>query len=429
MKLPNSPCTPISTFARLLAIGLATLLFLVSLFLSPPLLTRPLTAADWLQFRGSANGVATEGNPPTSWNVEEGTNIAWKSELPGRGPSSPIVVGGRVFVTASDGANQERIMVLCFDAGTGSRLWQRQFWATGRTASHPDSANAAPTPASDGQRVFAFFSSNDLICLSLDGDLLWYRGLAHDYPKAGNDVGMASSPVVLDETVIVQIENQGDSFAAGIDVATGETRWQIPREQVANWTSPAAWSSADGSRSAVLLQSPGGLTAHHPRTGEELWRHETPCDAIPSPVLDDRRVVFVAADRLTTLHFDDNGKPQPVWDAARLRPGAASPVVAGDRVFVINRVGVLACADMETGETLWQLRLQGEFWGTPILLGDRLYVVNKEGEGVVVRWNDQEGEMLGVSPLGERVQASPALSGDAIYVRSDNSLWKIAVHP
>jgi len=389
-------------------------------------LVASLSAADWNQFRGPALGVAREGTPPTTWSEADQKNIAWKAEVPGKGPSSPIVIGDRVVVTASDGANQERIMVLCYDAGTGSLLWQRQFWATGRTGSHPDSANAAPTPASDGERIFAFFSSNDLVCLSLDGDLLWYRGLAFDHPKAGNDVGMASSPTVVQNTVVVQIENQGDSFAAGLDTATGETRWQIPREPVANWTSPAAWSSADRNQAVVLLQSPSGLTAHDPLTGEEKWRHDTACDAIPSPSIDEHQVVFVASDRLASLTFDKQGKPQPAWDSARLRPGAASPVVAGNRLYVINRVGVLACADVATGESLWQLRLQGEFWGTPILTGDLLFLVNKEGEGVVVRVKDTEGELLGVSPLGERVQASPALADNALYIRSEKSLWKIA---
>jgi outer membrane protein assembly factor BamB len=383
-------------------------------------------AADWTQFRGPSFGLAPAAELPTSWNEPANKNIAWKADLPGRGPSSPIVVGDRVVVTASEGANQERLLVLCFDERTGNLLWQRQFWATGRTATHPDSANAAPTPASDGERIFAFFSSNDLICLSLDGDLVWYRGLAFDHPKAGNDIGMASSPVVIQDTVIVQVENQGDSFAAGLDAATGETRWQVAREPVANWTSPAAWSSADGERTLVLLQSPSGLTAHDPLTGEQLWSHETSCDAIPSPTLDDRRVVFVASDRLTVLNIDQQGKLQPLWDAARLRPGAASPVVSGERLYVINRVGVLTCADASSGQSLWQLRLQGEFWGTPILAGDRLYVVNKDGEGIVVRVGDDEGEVLGINPMGERVQASPALANGALYIRSDKSLWKIA---
>ena len=173
-------------------------------------------AADWPQFRGAeSNSVTSAAQPPAEWSDADGKNVAWKVDLPGRGPASPIVVDSKVIVTASSGVNQDRLHVLCFDAADGSKLWERQFWATGRTLTHPSSANAAPTPASDGELIFAFFSSNDLACLDLDGNLKWFRGLAHDYPAAGNDVGMSSSPVVAGDSVIVQVECQGDSFRHG----------------------------------------------------------------------------------------------------------------------------------------------------------------------------------------------------------------------
>ncbi len=386
-----------------------------------------LVAADWPQFRGAWTGVAPDANPPIQWSEPDSRQIAWKVPVPGRGPSSPIVVGDRVFVTSSEGSSQERMLVLCFDAKTGQQRWRRTFWATGRTASHPDSSNAAPTPASDGERVFAFFSSNDLIALSLDGELLWYRGLAFDYPKAGNDVGMASSPVVVEGTVIVQVENQGDSFAAGIDARTGETRWRIEREPIANWTSPAVWARSDGT-ATVLLQSARGLTAHDPSTGQLRWQYSVSCDLIPSPTLREDRALFVAADRLMMLKLaasDNEPAPTPMWDAARLRPGAASPVLAGERVYTVNRVGVLACARADTGSVVWQLRLPGEFWATPVVAGERMYLVSRAGDVVVVRLGADEGEILATNPLGETILASPAIAGDALYVRGSNSLWKI----
>ena len=219
-------------------------------------------AADWPQFRGPDGDSVTEGTaPPVEWSDADGQNIAWRVSLPGRGPSSPIVVGSRVLVTASSGVKQDRLHVLCFDAANGEQLWQRQFWATGRTLTHPSSANAAPTPASDGKLVFAFYSSNDLACLDLDGNLKWFRGLAHDYPAAGNDVGMSSSPVVAGDVVVAQVECQGDSFATGIDKNTGETRWRavLPRE--ASWASPVVIPGDDPKDSIVLLQSPSRLEA------------------------------------------------------------------------------------------------------------------------------------------------------------------------
>ena len=147
-----------------------------------------LTGADWRQFRGShSDSVSPNDQIPLEWNDNQ--NIAWRIDLPGRGPSSPIVVGDRVFVTCSSGRNQTRLHVLSFSAETGQKIWERQFWATGRTMMHPSTANAAPTPASDGKQVFAFYSSNDLVCLDLDGNLRWFRGLAYDYPKLATTWG------------------------------------------------------------------------------------------------------------------------------------------------------------------------------------------------------------------------------------------------
>ncbi len=380
---------------------------------------------DWSQFRGPAGtGVAESfGDLPTEWNADK--NIAWKAELPGRGPASPIVVGDRVFVTCSGGAKQERLYVLAFDADSGRQLWRREFWATGRTLCHPTSGNAAPTPASDGQYVYAFYSSNDLICLDLDGNLIWYRGLASDYPKAGNDIGMASSPVVVDGTVVVLVENQGDSFAAGIDTTTGQNRWRIPRPANASWTSPSVLRPSEGTP-VVLLQNASGVTAHDVRTGDELWRYEGSCDGISSPTSVGKRV-YLPGDGMTVIDVPDAGdEPEVVWNSNQLSTGASSVVVHENRVYTLNSAGVLNCGDAADGKVHWKLRLGiKRAWATPALAGDLIYCVDNEGETAVVRCGDEKGEIVSKNALGEPIQASPAIAGDAIYLRSDSHLWKI----
>src|SRR4029079_9015788 len=135
----------------------------------------------------------------------------------------------------------------------GRRRWERQFWATGRTTCHEKISVAAPTPVSDGTHVFALFSSNDLVCLDLDGQLLWLRGLMRDYPNASNNLGLSSSPVVADGTLIVQVETDGAAFAAGIDAMTGVNRWKMERPKRVNWTSPMLLSGKDG-QAVVVLQ-------------------------------------------------------------------------------------------------------------------------------------------------------------------------------
>src|SRR5579884_2814069 len=185
------------------------------LFVIPAVLASVLAGgADWPEFRGPAtDGVA----PGSALAAPLGltSHPAWKANLTGRGVSSPIVVGHRVFITASSGRQHDRLHVLAFDTRDGKQLWQRTIWATGPTASHPKTCMAAPTPASDGRLVLALFATDDLICLDLDGNVQWLRSLYGENPGATDGRGLATSPLIVNGTAIVQIENQNTSFAVG----------------------------------------------------------------------------------------------------------------------------------------------------------------------------------------------------------------------
>ncbi|MBC8873690.1 MAG: PQQ-binding-like beta-propeller repeat protein [Planctomycetes bacterium] len=380
--------------------------------------------ADWPKFRGpDASSVAADAKLPVTWG--EGQNIVWRIDLPGRGVSGPIIVRDRVFITATSGFRHTRLHVLCFNATTGDRLWERQFWATGRTSTHNSISGAAPTPASDGKYVYAFFSSNDLVCLDFDGNLLWYRGLAHDYPKSGNDVGMACSPLVVDGVVVVQVESQSEAFAVGVDASTGENRWRVERSKVAGWSSPIAIPGKGGRKTSVLLQSRDRLTAHEPRSGEELWRWEAECAATPSSLVSGD-VLFTPMGGLTALKFsDESSSPEVLWDAFRMRPGAPSPIVYDGRVYALSGA-ILKCADAQTGELQWQLRLKGNHWATPVVAGGHMYCINFDGEARVVKLGGAKGEIVGEHAFGQQIHASPAIVDNAMYVRCDKYLWKIA---
>src|SRR6185369_14777102 len=175
-------------------------------------LTTLVHAEDVSQFRGAGGlGTSTEKNLPITWSKTE--NVRWKVELPGRGLSNPVIAGGRVFVTAASGPQQERLHVLCFEQKDGKLLWERQFWAPSGTLCHPKTNMAAPTPIVDGNHVYALFATADLVCLDANGNLVWARSIVGDYPTVGNNVGMAASPVYIDGTLIVHMENIGESFA------------------------------------------------------------------------------------------------------------------------------------------------------------------------------------------------------------------------
>ncbi len=383
------------------------------------------TGADWRQFRGNSADGMSHAKVPTNWS--DGAPLAWSAELKGRGLASPIVVNGQVIVTVSSGPSQERLHVLSFNAESGEQQWERQFWATGRTACHPKTCVAAPTPASDGERIFAFYSTNDVVCLDLDGNLLWYRGLTHDYPNASNSLGMASSPVVVDDTLVVMVENDADSFTTGLDAATGETRWQLDRPRAANWTSPVVMADEEDGSLHVLIQSSKGMLAIDPRTGEETWNYQDGASTAPSSVVSGE-VVFVPSNGITALKASESNPrvPEIVWNEGGLQPGTSSLTAADGRLYLINRGGVLSCVNQENGDRFWQLRLKGRFSGSPVIAGEHLFVFNEDGKGFCVKLGADEGEIVGTHEFEETILCTPAIADGAIYVRSDGHLWKIA---
>jgi outer membrane protein assembly factor BamB len=381
----------------------------------------PAFSADWRQFRGNdANSVAANESLPTELS---GDTIAWKTPLPGRGLSGPIIVVDKVFVSASSGYTQDRLHLLCIDAVSGEKEWERQFGATGRTMTHDKMCNATPTMASDGERVVAFFSSNDLVCLNLKGQLQWFRGLGSEFPNASNSLGMSSSPIIIGSTVIVQVESDAEAFACGIDVVSGETKWKIERPRAANWTSPAMLPATSDQPALALLQSSKGLAAVDPETGTIVWNFEKGASTIPSATVSDGAVV-IPSNGLTAIR-PAGGSFEQLWNASELSPGTSSPVVIGGMAFVLNSAGVLSAGDTVTGERRWQLRLRGKFSSTPIVAGGYLYAFNEEGTAFVVKPDPEKGTMVSELDLAETILCSPGAANGALYVRSDQHLIKL----
>ena len=379
-------------------------------------------AGNWTQFRGPKGmSVVTDRLPA---ELKE-SNVKWKTDLPGRGLSSPIVVRDKVFLSAASGPDQSRLHVICLDSKSGGKLWERQFWATGRTMTHEKTCVAAPTPVSDGRRLYVLFSSNDLLCLDLDGNLVWLRGLTVDYPNASNSLGMASSPVVADGVLVVQVENDSESFAAGINVNTGENLWKLDRPKAANWTSPIA-IERDG-RELAILQSSAGIHAVAPRSGKEVWYFGGGASTIPSSTFGPDGVLYVPANGITALQPGSSTKDvKELWVSGQLKPGTSSPVIVRDRIYTVNSSGVLTCGAIKDGKRLWQIRMEGKkFSATPIASGERLYCVNEDGLLQIIDCSGDEGKVTSSLALGEVVLGTPSVAGDAIYVRSDGHVWKI----
>ena len=381
-----------------------------------------LHAGDWTQFRGPhASGISGEDGLPVQLDAQR--HLAWQIELPGRGLSSPIIVGDRLFVTCASGSQQDRLHVIYFDTKDGSKVWERTFWAMGRTMTHPKTCVAASTPVTDGRYLFALFSSNDLLCLDLDGNLIWMRGLTRDYPNVSNSLGMASSLILAADTLVVQVENDSESLALGIEPRTGTNRWKIERPKAANWTSPVVLPGGSEDRAVVALQSTKGIHAVDPATGHELWSFTEGAAPIPSSAATDG-VLYVPSNGITALKPTSSAEPEKLWQSRTLRPATASPVVFGGRLYVLNSAGILSCGDTGNGERLWQLRMEGPFSATPVVAGKYLYCVNENGLVQVVDSAAAEGEIVGQLDLGATILGTPSIAHGALYIRGDHHLWK-----
>ena len=378
--------------------------------------------ADWLAFRGSQGNGSFDQTAPASLSLK--SRDGWSQALPGRGLSSPILVGDLVVLTASSGPNQETLHILAFDARSGSPQWERKFKATGRTICHEKTCVAACTLVSDGKALVAQFSSNDVFCLDLQGQLLWLRGLTFDYPNAANGLGMSSSPVLAEGVAIIQVENDADSFTFGLDLANGATLWKKDRPRGANWTSPIVMRTKG--REIVALQSKDGLTAIEPSSGEEIWSFDGGASTIPSSAWSQQGLVLVPSNGLTALKMNATGeRPEKVWTDNKLKPGTGSPTVVKDKVYVVNGANVLSCAEITSGKILWRLRLKGPVSSSPVANSDRLFLFSETGLGQVVVLGKSEGKVIGTVDLEDTILCTPALASDGLFVRSDNKLWKL----
>lgn len=380
---------------------------------------------DWPQFRGQfSSGVSQVGAPPTEWTNENDSHVAWRLALPGRGVGGAIVVGGQVIVTSSSGTKQDQLHVFAIDDASGKIRWQRSFWGTGRTACHPLSAMSAPTPASNGQRILALFASNDVVCLDMDGNLQWVRSLGTEYPLAFDDRGLASSPLIVDDIAVIQVACQGTSFVAALELDSGNVRWRQELSKTTNWTSPCAINIGGGN--CVVVQSADELLVLDAKSGESRWNYKADGALIPSPVITGS-TIYLPADGLTCLQLSEGADQVEVqWKNNNLGPQSASPIIAGDHVLVMRPPNVLTCGSAADGKVLWKKRIEGEqFWATPALAGNHLYIASAEGKVHVIDVAN-EGAIVGTVDMEEEILASPAISGDAIYLRGVTHIWKIA---
>lgn len=391
----------------------------------------PLAAGDWTQFRGpKGTGATNESGLPVKWSYGKGKdeNIRWVADLPGRGLSGVVVVGGKAFVTACDGPLQKQLIVLCFDVTTGKKLWQRSILATGVTVCHTETCMAAPTPVSDGKNIYALFATADLVAYDAEGNLLWYRSLTGDYPTITNQVGMASSPILAGGNLIVPMDNDGESFLAGLDLKTGKNIWKIERPKGINWVSPSLRSTPGGDE--VIFQGVDELVAYDAASGKRNWSYgEGRLSEIPSPIVGEKGEVLAPGSELVALQPGAKGEsPKVIWKSNRLRSdGYPTPLYYQGQVYALNRAGILIRGNAKDGKLVDDVRLPGA-WpiaASPLAADGRIYVVNDKGVTYVVKTGDKLA-LESTNDVGEKILATPAIAGGAIFLRSDKHLFCIS---
>jgi outer membrane protein assembly factor BamB len=423
-------------------------------------------ARGWPSFRGErASGWIEEGPAPVTWDVSSGQHVRWTAPLPGRGHSSPIVVNGRVFVTAAvasaetplpaelsadmtssaDKAKREW-RLLAFDAGSGRLLWQRTARrGVPRVARHPFNTFATPTPASDGSRVIAFFGSEGLYCYDRDGRLLW----SHDFGPlpAGYfgdrsfQWGFASSPVVYDGLVIVQCDVDRGSFLAAFRIADGKQVWRTERDDLSSWSTPTIAGAGD--RTQLLVSAPSYVSAYDPRTGGELWRYYWGMDIVESaPIASDDLAYFSsgkgrwspiiairpsARGDVTPTVFDSH-ENDLAWRRDTGGPITTTMLLYRGLLYALADLGVLRCYEPATGALVYERRVRGSFLASPVASDGKLYLSSLEGDVVVVEAG-RAGTILASNPTGDALIATPAIAGGTLYFRTPTRLVAISGSP
>lgn len=381
-----------------------------------------LLAADWPQFKGpNAAGVSDEKGLPVEWGKDKG--VKWKAALPARGVSSPVVAGGKVYVTCASGKRDDRLHVLAFDAASGKELWHRQLQATGPTAAHPMSGMAAPSPAADESGVYALFATGDLAAFDADGTLRWYRSLVGDYPTITNQVGMAASLVLAGDKLIVPMDNDGESFLAAVDTRYGKNVWKADRPKGINWVTPLVRQA--GEVTEVLFAGGGGTTAYDAATGKPRWVYKEAAGSIPTASIADG-LLYYPAGGVTAVKLGDKGaEGKPVMTARTARAGMASPLVYQGKVFTVDGQGFVTAVDAKTGKQLYKERTKGAASASPVAGDGKVYVTSEKGVTTVIPADKDTFEPLATNDLGEEVLGTPAIAGGSLFIRTDKHLYRI----
>ncbi len=395
----------------------------------PP--TVEVLARQWASFRGyEGSGVAPDFEVPLTWDGAAGENIAWKTAIPLSGANSPVVWNDRVFLT---GANEKKEEVYCIDAKTGAMLWKKGLIVAGRREEFDepmeDTGYAAPTAATDGRYVFVMFASARVAAFDFEGRQVWLKS----FGPLDSSYGYSSSLSLFEDKLLLQLDqgyrDDPKSRLLALDTATGKTVWETPRVVDSSWASPVVVYTESGPQ--VLLSAAPIAAAYDPETGAELWTAEViEGEVAPTPIYRDGVAYFVQEDvGLFAILASGKGnvtESHVLFSNEDGAPDVTSPLVDGERIYLLATDGYLTCIRVADGETIWQEDLEGNYYASPSLVGDVLLLTDMDGVTRKVAAGDGF-KLLGENALGEKVDASAAFGPGRIYLRGKKHLYAIGV--
>ncbi len=432
--------------------------FLLLLLCAPSLFAQ---ARNWPQWRGpQSQGVSEEKNLPDEWSPTK--NILWKIPIPGRGHSSPIVWGNRIFLTtdlegdvipgqnavqhvrkgevwvhpdAVSGNRKHTLKVLCLDRDSGKLLWERAAHdGAVYDDRHRKNTYASSTLATDGTNVYAFFEAEGVYCYDFKGNLKWKTSIGK-ISKVG--MGPGTSPVLHENLLILQGDNEDGgadlSYIVALEKKTGKEVWRTHRNHRKTHATPLVLQA--GTRTELVASGAESVIAYDPKTGKELWRAEGVAGhAIPSAVAG-HGMVFVTAGypskRAIGIKLggagDLKGTPAQVWKYDKGTAYVPSPILYGEYLYLVSDKGILTCIDAKTGTIVYEggrIPVPATFSASPVAYEGKIVLTSEDGDSYVIKAGPKH-EVLKTNSLGEPVYASPAISAGRLFIRGEKHLYCI----
>lgn len=418
--------------------------------------------SNWPQWRGpESQGVSADKNLPIEWSDTK--NVLWKTPLPGRGFSQPIIWGKKVFLTtdveggpASEVKKPPKRMmgdkefthpewygvdllhnfkVLCLDRDTGKLLWQQTVYeGTVYDYRHKRGNYAAPTPVTDGKYVWTYFGSEGVYCHDFNGKLIWKQSLG---PIGTVGMGVGTSPVLFENLLILQCDQEFDgkeSFMTALDKKTGKEVWRIKRPVQVSWATPVI--AKTGTRNELITSANEFIISYDPKTGQELWRSEgVKANAIATPLLGHGMVIASTgypSKNIIAIKLGGSGvldkTDKIAWKYNKGTAYVPSPILYGDYVYLMNDQGALTCLNAKTGEMVYEggrVPVNAKFYGaSPVAFEDKILLTNDDGETFVIKAGPKH-EVLKTNSIGEPCRTSIAIADGKLFIRGDKHLFCI----